>query len=257
MLTADLEADQRQAAQRAAVGSEQAESPTAASTVEPAAPGNPASSPNDKTVEDQIGPEPIRRYAERPEIEVAIGRRTVGDVGGGQRYEVANVEAAGLKPDRKAFYDIGYRPTLRLMAAHVISVEGPIFEDLLVQRIARAHGFGRAAGKIREIILDVVERRFPRSNEEGRKIFWPEGADKSQLPSFRPGSLENRDHIDIPLVELASLARRFLSEGAEPQEAAVLIGRDLSLGRLREAARARFEEAARLARCQTLSDRLS
>jgi len=29
------------------------------------------------------------------------------------------------------------------------------------------------------------------------------------LPSFRSGPLENRDHIDIPLVELASLARQW------------------------------------------------
>ena len=136
------------------------------------------------------------------------------------------------------------------MAAHVIAIEGPIFEDLLVQRIARAHGFGRAAGRIREIVLDVVDRRFPRSNEVGRKIFWPEGSDKGQLPPFRYGSLDYRDHLDIPLVELASLARRFLDEGAEPQEAAVLIGRELNLGRLREAARLRFEDAARLAHKQ-------
>jgi hypothetical protein len=72
----------------------------------------------------------------------------------------------------------------------------------LVQRIARAHGFGRAAGKIREIVLNVVETRFPQSNEEGRKIYWPEGANKRHLPSFRCGPLESRDHVDIPLVEL-------------------------------------------------------
>ena len=187
------------------------------------------------------------RYAERTENEVPIERSTVGGVAVSQRYEVANIELVGLIPDREAFYDTGYRPTLRRMAAHIITIEGPIFEDLLVQRIARAHGFGRAAGKIREIVLDVVERRFPRSSEEGRKILWPEGVDKGQLPPFRSGSLENRDHLDIPLVELASLARRFLNQGAEPQEAAVLIGRELNLGRLREAARVRFEEAARLA----------
>lgn len=164
--------------------------------------------------------------------------------------------AAGLQPDREAFYDTGYRPTLRRMAGHVISIEGPIFEDLLVHRIARAHGFGRAAGKIREIVLGVVDRRIARSNEAGRTIFWPEGADKSQLPSFRSGSLENRDHVDIPLVELASLGRQFIDEGADPQEAAVLMGRQLNLGRLREAARARFEEAARLASKQASAEGL-
>jgi len=133
------------------------------------------------------------------------------------------------------------------MAAHVIAIEGPIFDDVLVHRIARAHKFGRAAGRIRETVLAVVERKFPVSNEDGRKIFWPEGADKSELPAFRMGSLEDRDHVDIPLVELGALARRFLDSGAEAAEAAALIARELGLGRLRAAARERFEEAARLA----------
>jgi len=106
------------------------------------------------------------------------------------------------------------------MAAHVIAIEGPIFDDVLVHRIAQAHKFGRAAGRIRETVLAVVERKFPVSNEDGRKIFWPEGADKSELPAFRMGSLDDRDHVDIPLVELGALARRFLDSGAEPAEAA-------------------------------------
>lgn len=153
--------------------------------------------------------------------------------------------------------DIGrIEATLAWLVAHVISTEGPIFDDLLVQRIARAHGFGRAAGKIREIVLDVVERRFPRSSEQGRKIFWPEGWDKTRPPAFRRGSLEDRDHADIPLIELSSLAQCFLAEGAEPDEAAALMGRELGLGRLREAARARFEDAAQLAQKKALNSGL-
>jgi very-short-patch-repair endonuclease len=251
LLTLDLEEERRQAAQMCAANAEQIETPTEALGAESreADPndGSPMRRSENTAIGTQIEPKPIRRYAKRTEIEVTGEQTTASELAVAKRYEVANVEAAGLKPDREAFYDTGYRPTLRRMVAHVISIEGPIFEDLLVQRIARAHGFGRAAGRIREIILDVVERRFPRSNEEDRKIFWPEATDNSQLPSFRFGSLENRDHVDIPLVELASLARRFLNEGAEPEEAAVLIGRELNLGRLRESARNRFEEAARLA----------
>jgi hypothetical protein len=136
------------------------------------------------------------------------------------------------------------------MVAHVIGIEGPIFDDLLVRRIARAHMFGRAAGRIRETVLAAVERRFPVSVEAQRKIFWPEGANTMALPDFRSGSLDDRDHVDIPLVELAALARGFLAVGAEPSEAAALMARELGLGRLREAARQRFEEAAQLAASQ-------
>ena len=177
----------------------------------------------------------------------STGARKVGGLGATHpKYEVANLITIGFNPDKDTFYDTSYRPTLRRMAAHVITAEGPIFDDLLVRRIARAHGFGRAAGRIREAVLDVIERRFPVSNEDGRKIFWPEGADKSELPAFRMGSLEDRDHVDIPLVELATLARQFLGSGAEPAEAAALIARELGLERLREAARERFEKAASL-----------
>jgi hypothetical protein len=107
-------------------------------------------------------------------------------------------------------------------------------------------GFGRAAGRIREVVLDVIEGKFPVSTEDDRKIFWPEGADKSELPPFRMGSLEDRDHADIPLAELATLARRFLDTGAKVDEVPALIARELGLERLREAARERFEKAAGL-----------
>lgn len=159
-------------------------------------------------------------------------------------YQLASFDSSDIKPDPTAFYDIAYRPVLRRMAAYIIAIEGPVFDDLIVRRIARAHGFARAAGKIRELVLGVVERKFPCTVEEGRKIYWPEKADTSEPTPFRSGSLNERDHIDIPMVELTSLAQRFLSQGADPAEASILMGRELGLGRLREATRARFEKAA-------------
>ena len=39
--------------------------------------------------------------------------------------------------------------TLKAMIAHVIDAEGPIFEDVLVDRIARAHGMQRSGNQIR------------------------------------------------------------------------------------------------------------
>lgn len=184
----------------------------------------------------------IIRYAER---------KTVGDLdrasGNVGNYSVADLVAAGFNPNQQAFYETSYRSLLRKMVAHVITIEGPIFDDVLVQRIARAHGFARAAGRIRETVLDAVERKFPRSMEEGRKLFWPENADKSQFPPFRNSSADVRDHTDIPLVELAALAREYLTAGFEPKEAAVMIARHLNIGRLRETTRERFEMAAKKA----------
>lgn len=190
--------------------------------------------------------EPLRRYADRVTVGPLVGG-VLAPAEAQSVYEVADLAGSGFTVNRDAFYDTGYRRTLRKMVAHIIAVEGPIFDDVLVQRIARAHGFARAAGRIRETVLDVVERKFAKSKEDGRTIFWPEGADPKALPSFRAGALEQRDHPDIPLVELAALARQFIQQGAEPKEAAVMVGQELGLGRLRETARERFEAAAQRA----------
>jgi uncharacterized protein DUF3320 len=58
------------------------------------------------------------------------------------------------------------------MAAYVIQKEGPIFSDLLIARIARAHGFSRSSGKIRETILAVIDSGFPTS-KQGEDILLP------------------------------------------------------------------------------------
>lgn len=191
--------------------------------------------------EPEIASGPVRRYGERNGIVTSQGQSQQ------ELYRAADLSAAGFDPDRHAFYDIAYRPTLCRMAAHVITVEGPIFDDLLVQRIARAHGFGRAAGRIRDAVLRVVERRFPTSDEAGRRIYWPEGADSKRLPCFRISLADNRGHSDIPLVELSALASQFLDAGAEVEEVPALMARKLGLSRLREATHSRFLQAAELA----------
>src|SRR5260370_36615396 len=106
-------------------------------------------------MEREIDPQPVPRYAEHVEIEMATERRTTGNRPVGKRYEISDFEAAGFMADREAFYDMGYRPTLMRMVAHVISVEGPIFDDLLVHPVARAHGFRRGAGSMRQSLSDA------------------------------------------------------------------------------------------------------
>jgi hypothetical protein len=90
------------------------------------------------------------------------------------------------------------------MAADVISREGPIMESVLVQRIARAHGFQRSGPRIQEIIQSVVEEKFRQSREGDRTIYWPEGADSAGFWPLRGPGQEPRSVADIPLAELAS-----------------------------------------------------
>ncbi len=107
-----------------------------------------------------VSSEPVRRYADRATV-TAPTRDPAQATTAAVSYQLADLTAAGFTPDRAQFYETSYRPTLRKMVAHVIAVEGPIFADVLVQRIARAHGFARAAGRIQETVLDVVERKHP------------------------------------------------------------------------------------------------
>jgi hypothetical protein len=100
-------------------------------------------------------------------------------------------------------------------------------------------------------VIDVIERRFPRSIEndsgEERKIYWPEEADTLVVPIFRSAPRGERDHSDIPLVELAGLARHFIDDGADHEEAVRRMAAAFELNRLRASTRARFEAAVRLA----------
>jgi hypothetical protein len=165
-------------------------------------------------------------------------------------YKVADIAACGLLPTPERFYDPLYRSTLRAMTAYVVGVEGPVFADVLVTRIARAHGFAQAGKRIREAVLTAVERRYPRSEEDGRLIFWPEGASTNGLAPFRPSTSAGREHSDIPLIELASLARSFLNEGADAEETVRRLAAYFGLSRLREATRARFAAATDRARLE-------
>lgn len=55
-------------------------------------------------------------------------------------------------PDRDCFHDVDYRTDLRSMVDHVIEIEGPIYFDVLIERIARAHGFQRSGENVQRII---------------------------------------------------------------------------------------------------------
>jgi Protein of unknown function (DUF3320) len=188
--------------------------------------------------------EPLRRYAD------AVQRIAESPPLVAVEYKAADISACGLLPAPERFYDPLYRSTLRVMTAYIVGVEGPIFADVLVTRIARAHGFAQAGKRIREAVLTSVERRYPKSEEDGRLIFWPEGASTTDLAPFRRSTSGERDHSDIPIVELASLARKFLEEGADAEETVRRLAAYFGLSRLREATRARFAAATSRARLE-------
>jgi hypothetical protein len=197
--------------------------------------------------------DPPLRY-EEPVVSAAGEFHEDADLAGYEAkatYRTADLAAQGFTPDRERFHETAYRPELARMVARVIEIEGPIFEDCLVSRVAAAHGFARGGGHVRSAIIDAVEPGFPRSLEADgggeRKIYWPTGADMNGLPHFRRAPREIRDHANIPLVELANLARQCMAAGADAEEAVRRMAEALDLNRLRGPTRARFEAAVKLA----------
>ncbi|MGY8665415.1 DUF3320 domain-containing protein [Bradyrhizobium sp. UFLA05-109] len=150
-------------------------------------------------------------------------------------------------PDRERFYDVGYRGTLRSMVDHVIAIEGPIYFDVLVERIARAHGFLRSGETVQKIVTASLGRnRFPTTKDGERQIIWPQdGALDDRTPYREAGG---RDHADIPVPELAGLARMLRSSGLEEDEDIIRGMQDhFGLGRLAASTRERFEAAVTIA----------
>lgn len=82
------------------------------------------------------------------------------------------------------------------MIEHVIKVEAPIYEDLLIERIARAHGFQRSGEKIQTIVSKAVHRRFPKTEDDGRTVIWSENARTGEPYPYREARL-TFDRIQI------------------------------------------------------------
>jgi hypothetical protein len=126
------------------------------------------------------------------------------------------------------------------MTAFVIAKEGPIFADLLITRIARAHGFGRSGGKIREIIRAAIDPGFSTSKQDELVVLWPEGMEPKSVVEFRFASLEVRGLNDIPEVELLGLIKETHQEWSTPDGAVANLAAALGVGRLTDGVRRRL-----------------
>lgn len=160
-------------------------------------------------------------------------------------YRLTDLTSFAAEPDR--FHDFAYRDTLRAMVGAVIDTESPLRTDILCQRIARAHGWLRTGGKIRERI-DMHLRDFDRTEESSGEFIWKLG-DVADTRAYRaPANDDARRAIqDIPLAELAAVVRASPDLLDEPDPAREL-ARLLGVERLAAGSRARLDEAITRAR---------
>lgn len=165
----------------------------------------------------------------------------------GTEYAQTNFSVLGLRPEASRFYDQDYEPVLQRMVAHVLKNESPIYEDLLIERIARAHGFQRSGDRIQRAVAKVIGKQHRRTKDDGRTVVWGDGP-APMLVSYRHCEPDVRSHGDVPISELASLAAPFIRVGMSEDDILYRMADHFKLGRLREPTRVRFKLAVDLAK---------
>jgi very-short-patch-repair endonuclease len=180
--------------------------------------------------------EPAKVYARGPAPPPSVEDETPS------AYVAADPSAVAM-PDKEAFYDTAYLANLRQMIDHIVDVEAPIYVDLLIERIARAHGFQRTGGAVQSTIGRALNRRrFTITADGDREIIWPKDKTASARTTYRGAG--DRDHADIPLPELAGLADLLRAEGLEHEEELIRAMQEhFNLGRLASSTRERFKAA--------------
>jgi hypothetical protein len=187
--------------------------------------------------------------AVQAQLPLGVGpNRSKSEAASTRQYIITDFSASGLRPDASRFYDASYRSILRQMIALVIATEAPIYEDVVVERIARAHGFQRSGNNIYQIIIGAIGREFTRSKDDDRIVIWSNGIEAKTVSPYRESMRGVRSHADIPIAELASLAAPFARLRMGDEEVLRRMAEHFQLGRLREATRVRFEAALNFAR---------
>lgn len=146
--------------------------------------------------------------------------------------------------DADGFYELSYASVIEKMIDAVIEVEGPIRDDLLVRRIARAHGFRRAGRRIRGRVVKLARRRARRTDEEVGAFFWAKSAPPEEWRWFRTTqSSEGRPVEDIAIEELRVLAGEVRAQGYGGEGALREMAFRCGIRRVSSAIRARLETA--------------
>lgn len=147
-----------------------------------------------------------------------------------------------FRPNRGLFHEAEYTPTLRAMIAKVIEQEAPIRDDLLVERVARAHGIGRSGRLVRERVLSIARRSIHLQREDtGSTFAWPDEGAPDRWKNFRaPAS--TADIRQIEEIAREELTAALCSCGGEDRD--VEVARLFGVRRLSSAARARLRAVA-------------
>lgn len=183
---------------------------------------------------------------ENVESAPAVGYRLVADLPGHSTpqsvksiYQVTDLKGKYSEIiNESAFYEENYSSTLMILIKAVLDQEAPIRDKLLVDRIARAHGFQRSGRLIKERVLDIAEKYFCiRMDPAGGKFVWLRKDDYTTWNRYRiPETAEAKRLIDEIASEELKAAKLSVVGDDLPVEVARLFG----ISRLTLAARKRI-----------------
>lgn len=155
-------------------------------------------------------------------------------------YRPFDGEGFMIQPD--SFFEPSYAPTLTALTMAALEAESPVRDDILCQRLARLHQFGRTTSRVRERILSLIPNVSYTDESTGR-FLWHPGAPLETTDYRRPATAAVHRSVDeISLAELCDFVvghREVLTES----DAALALARKLGIARLKSSARDRLQEA--------------
>jgi hypothetical protein len=158
-------------------------------------------------------------------------------------YRITKFSAFADRIDPGKFYDDSYDETLAALVAHVLQSESPILDNLLVQRIARAHGFQRSGNRINDRILEAAERNHClTADPTGGTFVWLDATSSQNWNQYRIPDSEN----DLRRIEeIAAEEIRAAASACPSGDTAIEVAKCFGIRRLTEQARKRIQATTR------------
>ena len=158
----------------------------------------------------------------------------------GTQYVATRFDDARHRADPDLFHSDEYSPRLSAMIDHVIDSEGPIHQDVLVRRVARHHGFGRAGRQIPERVIEIAKLRRGDTTEDVGLFFWRNGTVNDRLT---PARYAGRDDEMRTIKYICREELRAIRESLSLNDDPVTLARSMGIARLSQRARQRLMAA--------------
>ncbi len=160
------------------------------------------------------------------------------------RFIEVDLALTGFEVDAEAFFEVAYNPRLLCMIEHVVSVEGPVLDEVLARRIARLHGWGRTGARIQDRVVRLASLHYESEAEDVGTFFWPKGSDVAGATRFRRPAVGSVRSVDeISLTELKALAFEMRDAGHDKESGVLAMSREIGLRKLSAISRSRLERA--------------